>query len=407
MELEAHEIRVQIARLLGSKTMSSSEIHRKLLSYLAEKALAGEAGSLKEYTVALEAFGKPSTYDPRHDSIVRLQLGRLRLKLAQYYQAEGPGDPIVVSLPRGFQLHFETLDAHRQAARGHTPTPWGHRMLAAGLVGVLLTAWAGYATWEMVRLRSQARAALSSWTPELEELWHPILKSGPPVVLCIGTPLFAYVPPRVYFRDQGANQWTELEESPAFDSMRKALGNPEVMPWYGYTGTGEANAAFLLGKLLATRLPEILLTRSDILSWQQISDNSLIFIGPPKFNPQLNALPAARDIVMDLQGIRIRNPRPGEPSYLADGPDETHALITLMPGVTGRGELLILAGNASADTHAAAQWLTRPDLAKQLVNQLRLPSKKLPRHYQVVLDVKFRNGIPVQSSYVLHRVISP
>ena len=60
---------------MRSKTFETSEVHRRLLHYLAEKTFSGEADRLKEYVIGLEAFSKPSTYDPKRDSIVRLQVG--------------------------------------------------------------------------------------------------------------------------------------------------------------------------------------------------------------------------------------------------------------------------------------------------------------------------------------------
>src|SRR5215467_278168 len=107
-DIEAGAAREQVDRLVQSKTFQNSEVHRRLLQYLAERTLTGDADRLKEYTVGLEAFGKPPTYDPKHDSIVRLQMGRLRQKLAVYYQSEANGDPILVTLPKGaFKLAFE------------------------------------------------------------------------------------------------------------------------------------------------------------------------------------------------------------------------------------------------------------------------------------------------------------
>ena len=86
MSLDVATVRAQVDRLIQSKAFETSEVHRRLLQYLAEKSLTGEAERLKEYTIGLEAFAKPPTYDPKHDSIVRLQVGRLRQKLATYYQ---------------------------------------------------------------------------------------------------------------------------------------------------------------------------------------------------------------------------------------------------------------------------------------------------------------------------------
>jgi hypothetical protein len=37
---------------------------------------------------------------------------------------------------------------------------------------------------------------------------------------------------------------------------------------------------------------------------------------------------------------------------------------------------------------------------------LRTPSGEIPRYFQAVLKVVFKQGIPVQSSYVFHHVLS-
>src|SRR5881394_73839 len=108
MQIGSEEIRAQVERMVRSKVFETSEVHRRLLQYLADKSISGEADRLKEYTIGLEAFGKPDSYDPRHDSIVRLQVGRLRQKLAAYYQNEAAEDDVRISLPKGaFKLNFE------------------------------------------------------------------------------------------------------------------------------------------------------------------------------------------------------------------------------------------------------------------------------------------------------------
>jgi len=58
-------------------------------------------GTVKEYQIATEVFGRPRDFDPRLDSTVRVQTGRLRSKLAEYYAGSGADDPIIVEVPRG------------------------------------------------------------------------------------------------------------------------------------------------------------------------------------------------------------------------------------------------------------------------------------------------------------------
>ena len=68
-----------VERVLQSETFRNAPSSRRLLRYLADHSLAADSGPLKEYTIGVDAFGKPADYDPRIDSTVRIQIGRLRL----------------------------------------------------------------------------------------------------------------------------------------------------------------------------------------------------------------------------------------------------------------------------------------------------------------------------------------
>src|ERR1700751_5236369 len=90
-----------IERLVSSQALHSSESLCKLLRYLADQALQNPGTPIKEYQIATEVFGRPADFDSHLDSTVRVQAGRLRVKLAEYYASEGAQDAIVVELPRG------------------------------------------------------------------------------------------------------------------------------------------------------------------------------------------------------------------------------------------------------------------------------------------------------------------
>src|SRR5436309_319254 len=108
VEIRDQATLAEIDRILESGIFRNSDALRRLLRFLADKMLAGEADQVKEYIVGIDGLGKPSTYDPRHDSTVRIQVGRLRQKLAEYYRTEGKHDPLVIDLPKGrFKLTCE------------------------------------------------------------------------------------------------------------------------------------------------------------------------------------------------------------------------------------------------------------------------------------------------------------
>src|SRR5579863_8294272 len=142
MVLELGATQTQVQRILQSKAFRTSEVQRNLLAYLADKSLAGTSDSLKEYTVGLDVFGKPASYDPRQESTVRMHVGRLRQKLAEFYRTEGIDDPIVVDLPKGgFKVTFEPRAEPRQAEPVAAPlAPASLYVREIALVAALLVA---------------------------------------------------------------------------------------------------------------------------------------------------------------------------------------------------------------------------------------------------------------------------
>src|SRR6202795_4227895 len=111
----------QVDRLINSHSLRSSESLRKLLRYLAERTLDHRGLPVKEYQIATEVLGRPAGFDPQSDSTVRVQAGRLRVKLAEYYAHEGPDDPILVEIPKGsYALTFQ-LRAAKSGVQTATP----------------------------------------------------------------------------------------------------------------------------------------------------------------------------------------------------------------------------------------------------------------------------------------------
>src|ERR1044071_4416587 len=95
------EIQAQLARILGSRCFEQAGRSSKFLRFAAEQTLAGQGERLKGYTVAVEVFGRPADFDAQNDPLVRVEAGRRRRRLAEYYAGEGRRDELRVDLPRG------------------------------------------------------------------------------------------------------------------------------------------------------------------------------------------------------------------------------------------------------------------------------------------------------------------
>jgi len=97
----APAVRATMEKLLTSETFARSERARELLRYLVEQELAGHADRLKGFAIAVDVFGRDAGFDSSSDAVVRVQAGRLRELLAQYFATEGATEPIRIAIPRG------------------------------------------------------------------------------------------------------------------------------------------------------------------------------------------------------------------------------------------------------------------------------------------------------------------
>lgn len=410
--------RQQIELLLHSETLRGSEVLRQLLRFLAEKTFSGEADALKEYTVAIDWLQKPSTYDPKHDSTVRIQMSRLRQKLGEYYRTEGRSDPMIVDIPKGrFKLTFESRPTEPEKSILLPDPPRKPQRSKVNLaLAVLLVAALAWGSYLAMRLR-QVQAIVSlenpAWTPEIQALWHPFFDNSRPLIVGIEDPLFMELQAGdgFYYRDRAVDDWAKLPETGAAQGLRKLLNNPTVEPSHYYTTLGEVSAAFLVGKLSATRRQNVSLVRASELSWRQLADNNILIVGKQTFfDAQIRAMPLHPPFFPNDKGIENSNPNPGEPKTFLDQysgapaeEGEVYALITRLPGAAGQGEFASFISNRAAGYVGALQWCTEPESAKTLVTKLTNSKGQFPKYYQVILKVKFKDEVPTEISYVLGR----
>jgi serine/threonine-protein kinase len=99
--LSAERIRDQVEKILASRSFAQAPMLSRLLRYLVERTISGHTDDLKEYAVGVEVFDRGPSFDPRTDTIVRVQARRLRARLQDYYRDEGAEDPILLDLPKG------------------------------------------------------------------------------------------------------------------------------------------------------------------------------------------------------------------------------------------------------------------------------------------------------------------
>lgn len=143
----------ELHRAFDSGLEGASERQRMLLSYLVTEELEGRGDRLKAYAIATEVFGRSQDFDPQTDSIVRVEIGRLRQALERYYLTEGKDAAIVITIPKGQYRPVFTQAPEPEpppSAAQLAPPP---RRLNRGILIVGLTlaiAIAGLAAWRFL-----------------------------------------------------------------------------------------------------------------------------------------------------------------------------------------------------------------------------------------------------------------
>jgi len=113
--ISSAEIRSALDQILRSRVFIQSRRIRRFLQFIVEESLLGQSQRLKEYPIGLEVFDRREAFDPRVDSIVRVEARRLRNKLEEYYRTEGRDDHVRILLRKG---SYMPVFEHRTSSGG-------------------------------------------------------------------------------------------------------------------------------------------------------------------------------------------------------------------------------------------------------------------------------------------------
>jgi hypothetical protein len=404
----------EIERLVNSHILHGSESLCKLLRYLGEHTLDHPGDSVKEYQIATEVFGRPANFDPHLDSTVRVQAGRLRLKLAEYYNSDGADDPVVVELPKGsYALSF------------HLRAP-----ISSG-----------------TQSRHHDQAQIVQESKRTSSRTSRIVIAVLSLLLAVSVIVIAVLLTRNYLRPTQAHEqisqtyqifWRSFvsgsEEPWVIFSNAAFIGRPETgMRYFNathdtssvildhYTGVGEVLAIHELDRVFALLKKNIRVKRGTLFSLDDAKNNDLIFVGSPAENLTLLEIPGTQQFVFqrvttgprkgDLAVANV-HPQADEPKLFMASPSnetltEDYAVVALLRGIDPAHSVLILAGTTTMGTQAAVEYVCRPDSLEELLPRLSVSQTGELKPFEAVLHVRVVRGVPVKTDLVALRTQAP
>ena len=403
-----------IDRLAKSRVLHGSESLCKLLRYLADQSLQNPGVPAKEYQIATEVFGRSSDFDPHVDSAIRVQAGRLRVKLAEYYSTEGESDPVVVELPKGtYTLSFQVRQLHAKSQSQNLSQAADGSKIRKNLLR-----WMGSAVALSVLLAAGVAALVARWEDSSHKATSVVRPSlGPSVFRTFWKGfLSSESDPWVVFSNAGFVG--RPETGMRYKSSAEA---PGTFVLDHYTGVGEVLAVHELDHVFHLLNREIRVKRGSLLSLDDAKHNNLIFVGSPAENLSLRDIPVSQQFVFQRLASGPRkselavfnlHAEAGEPPYFLGSPpnsplSDDYAVVALKQGMTPNDLVLILAGASTIGTQAAAEYVCHADSLGQLLARLGVPPNGELKPFEVVLHVKVARGVPVGSEIVALRKGEP
>lgn len=434
----------QLERILQSSTFRNASTLQQLFRFLTTRALDGRSESLKEYTIGVEAFGRMQDFDPKTDTIVRVQTHRLRQKLKDYYDGEGLNDGIVVEIPKGhylprFDVVSEVGTKHGPEAEHDYPTtanssPSEARpgkptwlWLTAG-TAVLVTVFAS--GWWIGGIRgartSDARSESSietfaSGQDSVKAFWASFVGDDQNPVIAYPDAVFLLDNSNDLFRyRQGATDDRGSLVDPHL--ARQFASNPELVSRAGalyfengYTGAGELQAIAMLAGLFGQMglkpiikpsrdlTPVDLRQHSVVLlgsSFQNVAVAHLMMLGDFRFRNPDQHLEQWRAEIVNIQ------PRQGESAaYHTQRDEQTRALnqdfgiFSVQAGVAAGRHIAVLGGLDTTGTEGVTLYATSRNGVEELDRQLevrRQPGQPMViPQFQALVRVRLEKGYEV------------
>jgi hypothetical protein len=407
------EIQRQLQNILASPSFHGSKRCHQFLQYVCEKSLSGEAGTLKERTIAIEVFGRNPQSDLGEDTIVRVGAREVRKRLAQYYVTpEGAASEILIDLlPGSYVPEFRHVspqkvkdaqpsvliaDEHRGAHWRLSAVSTGALVLLIALVGLALARWPGA-------------------NPNVEEFnrfWEPALRAPEPLLIAVAHPI-VYHPSRraSTLSAENAPQTGMPVQRPIQLPANAALDGSDLVPVLNqYVGFGDMVAATEVSAMLARKSKAVRVRLASSIEFADLRKAQTLLIGAITNRWTMEFQPAWRFQFTQASGLRtvITDTSPEsrrEWSIPAkdDGsaPEDYILVCRIRNSVTG-GLQLVAAGLKQFGTEAGGRLLADSDQLGVILR--KIPAGWETKNLQIVLHARVIGNTPAQPEVVAWHV---
>lgn len=408
------QARLAVEEVLASATFARSDHLRSFLRYVCQRSLAGSGKEINEYSVAVEALGKPPEFSSAEDSSVRRTAYELRQKLQKYYEVEQPHGRMRIELPKGSYAprFLEGTAPVLQATPAAAPDRGLVKILAGALAAcVLVAAVLAVMVWR----------GGSPINPVVREAWSPMTASGDKVLISIGTMLHLVVRPYMTVVAEGLPKYPAPPELYPLFRQHRPLDAGVLLSMHPVDNSvqlGHAEATAIAATTLSQMGASYQILPERSAPTAALRGRSVVLIADPLNSntaaQRLKRTPMTLEFDPAYQDVVVRE-RAGAHTVWAGkrGSDkrytEEFGLITVLPGegeTAGPHHVLIFSGLTSVGAQGAAEFFSRPESLRVLRERLAVEGYSgFPAAYQVVVRCVSNDTLLLSAEYAAHRVI--
>ncbi len=400
------EIKAQLSAILASPAFLGSKRCQQFLEYVCLRYIAGDLGSLKERSIAIEVFGRSPQTHLGDDTIVRVSAREVRKRLAQYYVTEaGMNSAIVIDLPSGSYVPevryesaplTETVEAIEPAVRPSGAPRW--KFAAAA---VLLIVLAASGSWLYLRYPSnQNKQAFNSF-------WLPVLSSNEPMLVAVGHPIVYHASWRAHRLSEQKKPAATIPAQTEIQVAPELLNGSDIIPVKNqYVGYGDLVAANEVSKMLARHNKDVRVRLASSLELSDLRQTQTFLIGA-----------ITNRWTMELQsGWRFQFARSGEqltvirdtqsnppvdwaiPAKEDGSTAEDYILVCRVKTPMAGGLQIVVAGLKQFGTEAGGRLVADPEQIGAILRTLEPGWEN--RNVQLVLHSRVIGNTPTQPEVV-------
>jgi hypothetical protein len=370
-----------VQKIVASKSFVKSSFLTNFLLYVSDREIRGRADEISEYQIGIHAFGRPASYNPGDDNVVRNYARLLRKRLEEYFETEGKLEALRIRIPVGQYIPvfcpsvsseepsetkvLSSATEYHADLESRITTSGARRRPAAVVlyVSLLLVLFIGVLSaiyFGITHLNSAFRSPS-------HRLWAQVFGHNRQTIIVpadSGFGILQNLTGNVMNLGDYVNgaYLSRTNEAPGVDGR-----NLNDLRTQRYTSEVDLNIT-----LSFSRLPEVVSDKFAVryardLSLEDLKHSNAILLGSVHTNPWVELFQKDLNFVLEYQSevddsvVINRHPLSGENSIYKNAWDddshETYTVIAFVPSLDGMGNVILLQGLNMGGTQAAADFL--------------------------------------------------